>query len=186
MAVCGSVSVAGRALDLSGATAYHDHNWGRWHWGDDLGWEWGCFASASGLSFVLSRTTDRAHRKTSRPLFVVQRGARRRVFAGRTVEIGFDGQLDAEPRRIPGSLAALHTDRAAPRLPARLRVRVDDGADHIELEFHARACAQLIAADPVERGYGFIHELVGEFSSASRIGGEEREETGLAVVEYVD
>ena len=186
LAVQGSAVVEGRELDLATATAYHDHNWGRWHWGDDLGWEWGCFASASGRAFVLSRTTDRAHRTTSRPLLVAQDGARRAVFAGRAVELGFDGLLEAEPRRLPGSLAALHGDRAAPRLPARLHVRADDGADHVELEFRARACAQLIAADPAERGYGFVHELVGEFSAVSRVRGVEREETGLAVVEYVD
>jgi hypothetical protein len=186
LAVAGSATVAGRSLDLSQATAYHDHNWGRWHWGDDLGWEWGCFASASGLAFVLSRTTDRAHRHTSRPLLVVQGRARRRVFAGRPVALAFDGLLEAEPRRLPGSLAALHGDRAAPRLPARLHVRADDGADHVELEFRARACAQLIAADPAARGYGFVHELVGEFAFASRLRGEGREGTGLAVVEYVD
>ena len=186
LTVPGSASLEGRELDLSGATAYHDHNWGRWHWGDDLGWEWGCFASASGRAFVLSRTTDRAHRRTSRPLLVAQDRARRAVFGGRAVELGFDGLLEAEPRRLPGSFAALHGDRAAPRLPGRLHVRADDGADHLELEFRASACAQLIAADPAERGYGFIHQLVGEFSALSRVRGVEREETGLAVVEYVD
>jgi hypothetical protein len=186
LAVHGSAVVAGRELDLSRATAYHDHNWGRWHWGDDLGWEWGWFGSESGPAFVLSRTTDRAHRKASRPLLVVQDAARRRVFAGRTVELVLEGVLEAEPRRLPGSLAALHGDRAAPRLPARVRVRADDGADRVELEFRVRACAQLIAADPARRGYGFVHELVGEFSFAARVRGEEREGTGLAVVEYVD
>ena len=186
LTVHGSAVVEGREFDLSAATAYHDHNWGRWHWGDDLGWEWGCFASASGRAFVLSRTTDRAHRRTSRPLLVAQDGPRRAVFAGRAVKLEFDGLLEAEPRRLPGSLAALHGDRAAPRLPARAQVQADDGADHVALEFRARAAAQLLAADPAERGYGFVHELVGEFSAVSRVRGVEREETGLAVVEYVD
>src|SRR5947208_9514530 len=27
---------------------YHDHNWGRWHWGDDAGWEWAAFLAADG------------------------------------------------------------------------------------------------------------------------------------------
>jgi hypothetical protein len=186
LSVRGTAAIDGRELDLADATAYHDHNWGRWHWGDDLGWEWGCFASASGRAFVLSRTTDRGHRVTSRPLLVAQDGHRRAVFAGRAVELRFEGLLEAEPRRLPGAFAALHGDRAAPRLPARLHVRADDSADRVELEFRARASAQLIAADPAERGYGFVHELVGEFSAVSRVRGVEREETGLAVVEYVD
>jgi hypothetical protein len=187
LSVRGSVTVAGLDLDLSRATAYHDHNWGRWHWGADLGWEWGCFAAEAGPTFVLSRTTDRAHARTSRPLVVVQgAGRRRRTFAGRTVEVWLEGRLAAEPRRLPGALAALHQDRAAPRLPELVTVRCDDGADRVELEFRARACAQLIAADPAERGYGFVHELVGELSWASRIAGVARDGTGLGVFEYVD
>ena len=187
LSVRGSVVVAGRRLDLDRATAYHDHNWGRWHWGDDLGWEWGCFAAETGPTFVLSRTSDRAHARTSRPLLVVQgAGRKRRTFAGRTVDVRLEGRLAAEPRRLPGTLAALHQDRAAPRLPGRVTVRCDDGADRVELEFRPRACAQLIAADPIERGYGFVHELVGELSYVSRVQGQTGEGTGLGVFEYVD
>ena len=55
----GRATVAGRSIDLGEASAYYDHNWGRWHWGQDLGWEWGCFlAPAPGPVFFLSR----AHR----------------------------------------------------------------------------------------------------------------------------
>ena len=58
----GGATVAGRSIDLGQASAYYDHNWGRWHWGQDLGWEWGCFlAPAPGPVFFLSRLTDRAH-----------------------------------------------------------------------------------------------------------------------------
>jgi hypothetical protein len=183
----GHIRAAGEALDLAHASAYHDHNWGRWHWGDDLGWEWGCFlAPPPEPAFVLVRTTDRAHRKTSRPLLLVQVGPRRRSFAGRTVELASEGLLEARPRRLPGSLAALHQDRAVPRLPGRLHVCADDGADRVTLDFRPRASAQMIAADPAERGYGFVHELVGEFAASWRLRGEERETAGLGVMEYVD
>ena len=184
----GTARVGKRLLDLEGASAYHDHNWGRWHWGDDFGWEWGCFLPPHPApAFVLSRVTDRSHRRVEGPLVVVAYASnRRRWFVGETVQLDYSGTLAAAPRRVPGAMAALHQDRAAPRVPARLEVRADDGIDRVELDFAARACAQLIAADPAERGYGFIHELVGEFAFACRLGDETSEGRGLAVVEYVD
>ena len=43
----------------------------------------------------------------------------------------------------------------------------NDGIDRVSVQFVSTAAAQLVAADPTVRGYGFIHEIVGEFSSSS-------------------
>ena len=156
LTVSGELTVGSRRIDLAHASAYHDHNWGRWYWGDDVGWEWGAFLTpAPGPAFVLSRATDRQHRRVGNPVLIVQRGSRRRTFGGRTVAIDYAGQLDGRLRRLPGALAALHQDRATPRLPARVTVRANDGRDRVEIVFTARAAAQLIAGDPAVRGYGF-------------------------------
>ena len=40
-------AVRTETIDLAGAIGYHDHNWGRWHWGDDIGWAWGTFPVTS-------------------------------------------------------------------------------------------------------------------------------------------
>lgn len=183
----GRAVVGDRSLDLGQASAYYDHNWGRWHWGQDLGWEWGCFlAPAPGPAFFLSRLTDRAHQGGSRFLTVVYPDGRQRTFTGPAIERRVVGSLDRAPRRFPGTLAALHADRAAPCLERRILLRADDGHDRIEIRFTARAAAQIIAGDPIEPGYGFVHELIGEFAFAARIGGSEETGTGLAVVEHVD
>ena len=65
-------------------------------------------------------------------------------------------------------------------------LRADDGTDRVEIRFTARAAAQIIAGDPVEPGYGFVHELAGGFEFATSIGGREESGAGLAVVEHVD
>jgi hypothetical protein len=83
-------------------------------------------------------------------------------------------------------MAALHSDRAAPRLPAAIRVRAADGNDVVELEFHARAAAQLVLADPSRRGYGFLHEITGSFACAGQLGGATFADEGLAVVERAE
>ena len=50
----------------------------------------------------------------------------------------------------------------------------------------ARAAIQLILADTAQRGYSFLHEMVGSFTCSGRVGGEAFEAEGLAVVEHVE
>ncbi|MEP6691321.1 MAG: hypothetical protein ABJD07_09200 [Gemmatimonadaceae bacterium] len=183
----GQIEAAGRSLDMATATAYHDHNWGRWHWGDDLGWDWGTFsAPAPGPTIVIGRTTDRDHRTAGPWSMVVDTGGTRRFFSGEAVSVTTTGVMPPPQRRLPGALAALHGDDRAPRLAEFVRVCGSDGIDHVDVEFRARASAQIITADPMRRGFGFINQRVGAFSAALSIGGAHSEASGLAVVEFVD
>ncbi len=187
LALAGTCTVAHRHLALRGAGAYYDHNWGRWHWGDDMGWEWGCFLTrAQDTAIVLSRTTDRAHRRGSPLSLVVTSGGRRRVFTGPAVNMECAGALGPVDRRLPGALAAMWQDRLHPRLPEHIRIRADNGVDRVTVEFRGRSAAQLIAGDPVRNGYTFIHEIAGNFTCNGRLGDAEIAGAGLAIVEYVD
>jgi hypothetical protein len=183
----GEIEMAGRRVAMRSAWAYHDHNWGRWHWGDDLGWEWGTFVTAAaGATFVVIRSTNRSHGTVDEPLLVFQTEGQRRIFTGRSVRISLDGLLEADLRRLPGAMAALHQDRVGHRLPARVEVEADDGVDRVSIHFVSRAAAQVVAADPIVRGYAFIHEIVGEFSVSGTVRGERLMGKGLGVFEYVD
>jgi hypothetical protein len=186
LTLTGEWIIGNERTDLRTASAYHDHNWGRWHWGDDLGWEWGCFlAPMPGAAFVFSRTTDRAHRRLGIPSLEVRAGERRRTFVGASVQLKYGGVLEATMRRVPGALAALHQDRAQLRLPKTLQISASDGIDHVDVKFTADAAAQLIMADPLVRGYSFIHEMVGEFICSGIIGDQEVSDSGLGVLEHV-
>jgi len=187
LSVSGEATILGRRHDLSGASAYHDHNWGRWHWGEDLGWQWGCFlAPAPGPALVFTRTTDRTHHGLGRPMLVVRTPGARRTFVGPMVEAIRSGRSEGRLRRLPGALAALHQDRAAPALPASLRITAADGIDDVEIEFVADGATQLVAADPSIPGYGFIHEIAGRFTCRGRVGGFDVAAEGLGVIEHVD
>ncbi|MBX6320842.1 MAG: hypothetical protein IRY94_03355 [Rhodospirillaceae bacterium] len=186
LSLAGRYRLHGAQRDLAQVSGYHDHNWGRWHWGDDIGWEWGAFVSeAPGPVFVVSRTTDRAHRRVQPPQLLAVLGVLSRRFAAESVSIAVAGSLEARLRRLPGALAALHQDRMRPRLPARLRIEAVAGMDWLVLEFTAHAAAQLIAGDPVRPGYAFIHEIVGAFVSTGRVRGLDAAARGLGVFEYV-
>lgn len=187
VSVDGTLTVAGRDHRLAGASGYCDHNWGRWHWGDDAGWEWGTFlAPAPGPAVVLSRLTDRRHTRSHATSVELRDGPRRRRFGVRAVTVEWGEATIPLGARLPGAMAALHSDRRAPRLPASLRVHADDGYDRVTLTFHARNAAQLVLADPAVPGYAFLHELVGSFACSGRLGGRAFAAVGLAVVERVE
>jgi hypothetical protein len=186
LTLAGEWTIGSERVDLQTASAYHDHNWGRWHWGDDLGWEWGCFLTpAPGATFILSRPSDRAHLRFGNTTLVVQAGGKRRTFSGTAVELNYSGVLQTIKRRVPGALAALHQDQAQLHLPKSLRIKADNGIDRVVVEFTAQAVAQLVAADPLVRGYGFIHEIAGEFTCSGMIGGAKIHGAGLGVLEHV-
>lgn len=187
LTIGGELRVGKTELRLENGSGYADHNWGRWYWGHDMGWEWGSFmCPGDGPAIVMSRMTDRPHLWFAAPLVELRVGDARRRFTGSAVSIEWSGVLDVLPRRLPGAMAALHADRATPRLPARLDVRADDGIDMIKVTFTAREAAQLILADPVHHGYSFLHELVGSFTCRGRLQGRDVEGEGLAVVERAE
>ena len=54
-------------------------------------------------------------------------------------------------------MAALHSCRAHPLLPSRVRLVADDGYDRVELEARLAHTAQIVVAEPARPGYAFIH-----------------------------
>jgi len=189
MKVSGEWEIAGRRAVCTNLAGYHDHNWGRWHWGDDFGWEWGCFLAnpvpPGNPSFVFARTCDRRHQRYGDAFLLADWGGTRKRFSADSVAIRLAGRFDGAVHRVHGALAALHQEMAQPDLPTGLTLVVSRGADRIEISFEARAAAQFITADPVLRGYGFIHELMGKYSCFGRLGGKVFEARGYAVFEYV-
>jgi hypothetical protein len=182
----GRCTVGEREIDLRRSAAYHDHNWGRWFWGDDFGWEWGAFLTPQDVTFVFAVVTDRTHRRRGPATFALDAGGRRRSWSDAQTRIAFSGRLERVERRLPGALAALHQDRARPALPRTVTISADDGFDRVELQFEAESAVQLIAADPAVRGYSFIHELAGDFFYRGTVRGRRLEGWGLGVFEHVD
>lgn len=184
--VGGELTIDGRGISLDDAIGYHDHNWGRWYWGDDIGWRWGTFpASGHEVTVTVAHRTDRAHR-TGAPIARVQIGPIARDYPQQTVTVEYAGRLDGPILRLPGAMAALRNDRQRPDLPERVRVTVSDGFDHLEVDFHVVEAMQLITSDPARPGQTFIHELIGRFEVRGRFKGRPVDTGGLGVFEHVD
>ena len=93
LAASGDWMLAERRIDLATAGVYQDHTWGRWHWGEDFGWEWGCFLAEDGATFVIARTTNRAHTQLSKLMLIMQVGSERRTMSGTSIEVTYRGEL---------------------------------------------------------------------------------------------
>lgn len=68
--VIGNLIIDGVNYPLDGVRGYHDHNWGTWSWGDNIGWDWGQAIEANNdnvdtdvgrYCIVLGRLTDSLH-----------------------------------------------------------------------------------------------------------------------------
>ena len=186
MTLDGTLRIGSHEVDLMAFTGYHDHNWGRWYWGEDFGWDWGVFtAESDGPVVVLARVTDRPHRLVAPAhLMVVHRRQLTRFPPG-SIALQFEGRLESALCRLPGALAALHADRVRPILPAWVRVEGRVGLNWIRLIFKAKAAAQLIEGEPMRSGYSFIHELVGDFGAVGHVRDSVITSHGLGVFEYV-
>ncbi len=60
----------------------------------------------------------------------------------------------------------------------------DDGRDHGRISFDVAGAAQIVCAEPVAPGVGFIHELCGAGTWTASFGGAQTEGTVLGVVEH--
>jgi hypothetical protein len=185
--VSGEVWIDGRRIDVTNAIAYHDHNWGRWHWGDNAGWEWGAFAFPEiNAVFVFARSSNKAHDTWGRIHFNVQGEKFSTAFAPEHITVELSGTLGSLARRIPGALAAVHADRRNPGLPARFVITADDGVNAVRLVLDARTAAQLILAEPTRPGYSFINEIVGNCTVVGKINDFEFTASGVGIFEYVE
>lgn len=184
--VNGWLDVQGAPIDVSRCSAYQDHNWGRWRWGDDAGWDWGAvLAPAPGPAIVAFRATRRVHR-TADPVLSVHLPGRSVRFSGPSVEVVHGGNWNGEVHRVPGAAASLRSDRRRPALPATLRLRAGDGESAVEVELGVDGVAQIVCADPTVPGQAFIHELCGSAAYDVRLGRDRWQGTAPAVFEHVD
>ena len=144
----GWFEVGGQRVPFEGSLAYHDHNWGRFGWGGDFSWDWGCAVPedpASPWTVIFARMNDRArHRTTATSLFLLKDGRHLRYFRNAEVLFETEGVLDARPAgRVPTAAALLlpDEDRDVPRWT---RFEARRAEDHLSGEVEARMRGQVL------------------------------------------
>jgi hypothetical protein len=183
LAACGESAAIG-----DGWFCYHDHNFGRFRWGDDVGWEWLVAHAVCGdeaVTVVVDWRTDRAHAAGGLPyLFVLVGGALRKVFLGPALRLRWHWH-DAPtlPPRLPGAMATRLADRPV-RAPRAVVLDAADERDRIALTVEVDAYLEVIAPDNRSPAYARIGETSGAAALDLRLAERRLEGRGLAYAEY--
>jgi hypothetical protein len=186
----GTVVVAGRRIDVHGALAYHDHNWGHFRWGGDLSWEWGFVNPADPgcpWSAVFVRVSDGArHRTLSQGVLLWKYDVNVRTFQNREIAMRLDGvHVGARPLTLP-HIAGLLVPGASSGVPARLHIDAAGTGEQLGLDFEVTSKARIVVPSDSDE---FRAVLLNETTGPARVHGETHagrfDFQGPAIVEFV-
>lgn len=185
----GRVTACGESAAIGGGWfCYHDHNFGRFRWGEDFGWEWLVAHAVCGsdeVTVVVDWRCDRAHASGGLPyLFVLVGGMLRKVFLGPAMRLRWSWNDATElPPRLPGAMATLLADRPV-RTPRAITLDAADERDRIALTVAVDAYLEVIAPDNRGCGFARIGESSGPAALELCLGERRLEGRGLAYAEY--
>jgi hypothetical protein len=186
----GWIEVDGRRLSVDRRPAYHDHNWGRFLWGGNFSWDWGCAMADDPddpWTVIFAQMHDRQrHRTTATSVFLLKDGRHLRYFRNAEVSFATAGVVDRRPAgRVPAAAALLAPDEDGdvPRV-TRFEARRDD--EH--LTGNIQACRRGQVLVPSESDLCAVVRL-NEVSTRARVEGRCADETirldGLGFLEVV-
>lgn len=168
---------------------YQDHNFGRFRWGEDFGWEWmvahARVPDGPELTVVVDLRTDRTHSGRGLPyLFIVVGGHLRKVFLGPAMALRWNWAARPErPPRLPGAMATLLGDHSA-RPPQCVHLHAADEQDRVTLTLPVDSYLEIVAADHRSPAFTRIGEASGPVRLALTLDGQTYEADGLAYAEY--
>jgi hypothetical protein len=186
----GWLRIGGREHRLDDDLAYHDHNWGRFRWGDDFGWTWGTILPAEPgdpWSMVFLQTTDRSRlRCLSQALYVWHRDEPAAIFRHAAVQTRSDGPLGrAADCTLPPPMRLL-LDGEVPGAPERIDITATRGGDTVHAEFRSHSYARLAHPSEVclDRST-VLCETAGTSRASGTINGEDFDFVGTGVFEFL-
>ena len=165
--VAGHLSVSGLNFVVDhNWFSYHDRNFGRFRWGEDIGWEWFvAFATCDDgrqITIALDQRTNKDHSLKGLPyVFVYINHQLTKIFIGSSLHIHWElSDALVRPVRLPGIMASLFSDRTI-RVPQALQVQAADPEGRLLINVKFETIAELIVPDNQERQYTFIEEVTG-------------------------
>lgn len=186
----GWVRVGGREHHLDGDLAYHDHNWGRFRWGDDFGWVWGSVLPSTPedpWSFVFLRMTDRRRlRALSQALYAWRHDERAVIFRDGAVQVRSCGLLGRAPDCTLPPPMRLVLGGDASDVPASIEIAGTRSGDAVHVEFRPQSYARLAQPSEVclDRSV-VLSETSGTARVRGSINGEDVDIVGAGVFELL-
>lgn len=186
----GWLRIEGQQHRVENEVAYHDHNWGRFWWGDDFSWTWGTILSQqpeNPWSLVFLRMTDRRRLRTlSQALYVWHHDEPAAIFRHAAVQMRSCGLLgSAADCTLPGPMRLL-LDGEVSDVPERVEVAATRAGDAIHTEFRPQSYARLAQPSEVclDRST-VLCETSGIAHVSGSINGERIDFVGTGVFEFL-
>lgn len=186
----GWLRLGGREHRIENDLAYHDHNWGRFWWGDDFGWTWGTLlpkASDDPWSMVFLQMTDRDRlRCLSQALYVWHYDQPAAIFRHAAVQPRSHGMLGrAADCTLPPPMRLL-LDGEVPDVPARIDITATRADDTVRAEFQSKSYARLAQPSEVRLDRSTVLcETSGTARASGTINGEDVDFVGTGVFEFL-
>ncbi|HAZ47722.1 MAG TPA: hypothetical protein DCZ55_25490 [Cyanobacteria bacterium UBA11371] len=187
----GELSVGGQNFSIEPDWySYHDRNFGRFRWGEDIGWEWFvAFATCDDgrqITLVLDQPSNKDHSRKGLPyIFVYLDNELHKIFLGSSLLINWNWSPDPLlPVRLPGNMASLFSDRTI-KVPQTMQVEATDLQERLLLTVDFDTAIELVVPDNQDRQYTFIEEVTGTIEVSLFLPGETLQAKGLIYGEYV-
>jgi hypothetical protein len=186
----GWLAISGQEHHMENDLAYHDHNWGRFRWGDDFGWTWGTIlptGTRDPWSMVFLQTTDRSRlRCLSQALYVWHHDEPAAIFRHAAVQTRSDGRLSrAADCTLPPPMRLL-LDGEVPGVRERIDITATRAGDKVHAEFRSRSYARLAQPSEVWLDRSTVLcETGGTVRASGTIKGEDFDFVGTGVFEFL-
>lgn len=185
----GFVRCGNDVYPLHEAPSYHDHNWGRFEWGQDFSWTWGfCLpaARAQPWSMVSVHLTDRMQTKALWQALLLWKDQRLvRLLHGRELRIHRRGRLrPSRVLKLP-RVMSLVAPATLVDVPEVLTVSAQGDGDTLEYTFTSEHMAQLIIPNDHDFGVTIINEVSGHVRLRGHVRAEPIELDGPGVFEFL-
>jgi hypothetical protein len=175
---------------IAGDVAYHDHNWGRFWWGDDFGWMWASIlptAADDPWSFVLTHMTDRRWLRTrAQALYVFRHEEPAAVFRDAALRIRSSGRLGrAADCTLPPPMRLVLGGDAAD-VPASIQLTAERSGDVVHAHFRPASYARIAQPSEVRLDRSVVLcETSGTVHVEGSVGGEAVDFIGSGVFELL-
>jgi hypothetical protein len=186
----GWLRVGRQEIRLEGGVAYHDHNWGRFHWGGDFGWTWGTVLPSGPddpWSLVFQQMTDRRRlRCLYQSLWLWRYDEPAAIFPPTAVQTRFHGLLGRTADCTLPSPMRLVLGGEASDVPERIEIAAARAGDELRAEFRPHSHARLAQPSEVSLDRSVVLcETSGTARVSGSINGEDIDFAGAGVFELL-
>jgi hypothetical protein len=165
--VRGVVSLDGSRINLTSAVGYHDHNWGRFRWGDPFGWDGGLFLEPRDgpndpLSILVIRYLHRGrHDLVDSVMYLASDTIPFTTILGTDVRVDVERTSGSAVRKFPGTANIMFPELHRPVSSRMVAVgRTPERA--VSIDFRPQDVCQLVCVDTTGSGITVLDEMFGE------------------------